>query len=127
MSEINDLVLELVEHDWSDHTATVRVTYKINFSLAELQIDDFRFKEKIQLWGVSNPDVDKFLYEFAGCSFQVGDSALMGRERNVTVRDDMEDNDAWWRSADEIYAKVWITPLLPESDFKSSNFIEMQF
>jgi hypothetical protein len=127
MSSISGLRLALIEHDHQRHTATVRVSYRVNLSAVERNMEGLRYKEKIQLWGADSPDPDDYLYEFASSSFSRESDGVVNRERTVTVGDDVLDEDGFWRPTDEVYAKVWVVPLLPSSDFKSSNTIGHRF
>lgn len=127
MANINNLRLALIEHNHKNHTATVRVSYRALLSAVERNMTGLRFREKIQLWGADSPDADDFLYEFATSSFFTEVDGVVNRERTVTVGDDILDEDGWLRPTDEVYAKLWITPLLPSSDYRRSNTIEHRF
>ena len=127
MANINNLTLELLEHNHKNHTATVRVSYRVMLSTVERNMTGLRFREKIQLWGADSPDPDDFLYEFASSSFPTESDGVVNRERTVTVGDDVLDEDGWWRPTDEVYAKVWVNPLLPVADYGRSNQISHRF
>jgi len=127
MASINNLRLELVNHDHKRHTATVRVAYTARLSSVERNMVGLRFKEKIQLWGADSPDPDDFLFEFATSTFPREADGSISRERTVTVGDDVLDEDGWTRPTDEVYAKVWLTPLLPSGDFERTNQIHHRF
>lgn len=127
MATINNLLLELLNHDHKNRTATIRVSYRAILMAVERNMTGLRFREKIQLWGADSPDPDDFLYEFATSSFATETDGVVNRERTVTMGDDILDEDGWLRPTDEVYAKVWITPLLPVGDYKRSNEIEHKF
>jgi len=127
MATINNCELKLIEHDHKRHVATVRVSYRVVLSTVERAMTGLRFREKIQLWGADSPDPDDFLFEFATSSFPTEADGVVNRERTVTVGDDVLDEDGWLRPTDEVYAKVWVTPLLPTGDYERSNTIEHRF
>ena len=127
MAMIQNLKLELVKHDHKTHIATVKVSYKCRLSAVERNMSYLRYRERIQLWGADSPDPDDFLFEFATTTFRVEADGVVDRVRTVTVGDDVLDEDGWPRPTDEVYAKVWITPLLPTGDFEKSNTIEHRF
>lgn len=127
MASINNLKLALVKHDHHKHTATVRVSYRLHLSVVERNMTGLRFREKIQLWGADSPDPDDFLFSFATTTFPKESDGVINRERTVTVGDDVLDEDGWPRPTDEVYAKVWVTALLPSNDFATSNQIEHSF
>ena len=127
MATIQNLNLELLEHKHKERTATVRVTYRATLSAVERQMVGLRFRERIQLWGADSPDPDDFLYEFATSTFPRESDGVVNRERTVTVGDDVLDEDGWSRPTDEVYAKVWIIPILPVGDFAKSNEIHHRF
>jgi len=127
MATINTLRLTLVDHNHKNKTATVRVSYRALLSSVERQMAGLRFREKIQLWGSDSPDPDDFLYEFYTTTFPKETDGVVNRERTVTVGDEVLDEDGWWRPTDEVYARVWITPILPAGDYKRSNTIEHKF
>jgi len=52
---------------------------------------------------------------------------VISRSRTVTSGDDVLDEDGFPRPTDEVYAKVWITPLLPSKDFAKSNIVKHKF
>ncbi|MES0370705.1 MAG: hypothetical protein ABUK11_00365 [Mariprofundaceae bacterium] len=127
MATINNLKLELLEHNHKNHTAKVRVSYLAVLSQVERHMTGLRFRERIQLWGADWPDADDYLYEFATSSFLKETDAVVNRSRTVTVGDDVLDEDGWFRPTDEVYAKVWITPLLPSTGYARSNEIHHKF
>lgn len=127
MATIQSLRLDLVEHDHHKRTATVRVTYAARLSQVERNMSGLRYREKIQLWGADSPDADDFLFEFATTTFPKESDGVVNRVRTVTVGDDLLDEDGWTRPTDEVYAKVWITPLLPVRDYGRSNQIQHKF
>lgn len=49
------------------------------------------------------------------------------RKRTVTLSDDILDEDGFPRPIDEVYAKVCVTPLLPNRSCKNSNEIHDRF
>lgn len=126
MATINNLRLVLVNHDHKNHTATVKVSYRVHLSSVERNMVGLRFREKIQLWG-SDPGPDDYLYEFYTSTFPRESDAVVNRERTVTIGDDVLDEDGWFYPTDEVYAKVWVKPLLPRGDYKRSNQIEHRF
>ena len=127
MATITNLKLELVEHDHKRHIASIRVSYRALLSSLERQMNGLRFREKIQIWGADSPDPDDFLYEFATTTFPKESDGIVNRERNDTVGDDVLDEDGWPRPTDEIYAKVWISPILPSGDYARSNEVHHKF
>ena len=127
MATIQKLKLNLDKHDHHKHTATVTVSYRVALSAVERNMTGLRYREKIQLWGADGPDPDDYLFEFATTTFPKETDGVVNRERTVTVGDDVLDEDGWWRPTDEVYAKVWVTPLLPSSDYKKSNEIHHKF
>ena len=127
MATIQDLKLELIHHDHAKKTATVGVSYNARLSAVEGNMSGLRFREKIQLWGADSPDPDDFLYEYATSTFPRESDGVVNRERTITVGDDVLDEDGWPRPTDEVYAKVWITPILPAGDFAKSNQIHHRF
>jgi len=127
MATIQNLRFTLLEHDHHKRTATVRVSYAAQLSQLERNMNGLRFREKIQLWGADSPDADDFLFEFATATFPREADGVVNRVRTVTVGDDVLDEDGWPRPTDEVYAKVWITPLLPAGDYKRSNEIQHKF
>ena len=127
MANINHLTLELLQHSKQKRTATVRVSYTVRLSAVERNMTGLLFREVIQLWGADSPDPDDYLYSFATSSFPVEAAGIINRERTVTIEDDVLDEDGWPRPTDELYAKVWITPMLPTSDYGKSNTIEHRF
>ena len=127
MANISNLNLELINHDHHKHTATVRVSYRVALSSVERNMTGLRFREKIQLWGADSPDADDFLFEFSSSSFLTETDGIVNRERTVTVGDDVLDEDGWPRPTDEVYARVWVSPLLPTSSNRRSNTIKHRF
>jgi hypothetical protein len=127
MATINGLKLELVAHDHKNKTATIKVTYKAYLSSVERNMTGLRYMERIELWGADSPDPDDRLYSFVSQSFPVESDGVVDRSRQVTVGSDVLDEDGWIRPTDEVYAKVWINPVLPSGDFGTSNTIEHKF
>lgn len=127
MATIANLRLELLNHNHNNRTATVRVSYRALLSAVERNMTGLRYREKIQLWGADSPDPDDFLFEFPTSTFARESDGVVNRERTVTVGDDVLDEDGFPRPTDEVYAKVWIAPLLPVSDFGQSNQISHRF
>jgi hypothetical protein len=127
MANINSVRFELIEHNHKNHTATVKVTYRVNLSALERNMSGLKFREKIQLWGADSPDPDDYLYEFATSSFSTERDGMIDRSRSVTLGDDLLDEDGFPRPTDEVYAKIWVRPLLPVSDYARSNTIEHRF
>ncbi len=127
MATIQNPKLELVTHDHHKHTAAVRVSYRVLLSSIERAMIGLRFREKIQLWGADSPDPNDFLFEFGTTTFLTESDGVVNRERTVTVGDDVLDEDGWPRPTDEVYAKIWVTPILPSGDFAKSNEIEHRF
>lgn len=117
MAAIQHLLLELVNHDHRAKTATIRVSYAARLSAVERNMTGLRFREQIQIWGADSPDPDDFLYEFATSTFGKEADGTVARSRTVSIADDILDEDGWLRPTDEIYARVWVTPLLPAADY----------
>ena len=128
MASISNLKLKLDQHNHTNHTATVTVSYKAHLSAVERHMTGLRFRETIQLWGADSPDSDDYLYTFPTSSFVTETDGTVNRSRTVTVGDDVLDEDGGWlRPTDEVYAKVSISPLLPSSTTRKSNTIEHKF
>jgi hypothetical protein len=127
MATIQNAKLALVEHDHKRHIAQVRVTYAVRLSEIERNMAGLRFREKIQLWGADSPDPDDFLFEFSTATFARESDGLVHRTRTVTLGDEVLDEDGWFRPTDEVYAKIWVTPLLPVGDSARTNEIQHQF
>ena len=86
-----------------------------------------QFKEKIQLCGAFSLDPEDFLYELATETFAVNGDDTVCRERRVTVGDEIVHLDGMPEPTDEVYAKVWVTPVLPRPDFQVSSILEQAF
>ncbi|MCK5888968.1 MAG: hypothetical protein KAG19_03390 [Methylococcales bacterium] len=127
MASINNLKLKLVNHDHRRNTATVRVSYRVSLSQVERNMTGLRFRETIQLWGEDSPDADDKLYTFSTQIFSTERDGVVKRERTVTVGEDVLDEDGFPRPTDEVYAQVWVTPLLPSKGHRKSNIIEHRF
>lgn len=127
MATIGSLKFELLDHDHKNKTATIRASYTTHLAGVESNMAGLRFREKIQVWGSDSPDPDDFLYEFTTATFPTSHTGSVARSRTVTVGDEVLDEDGWPRPTDEIYAKVWVTPLLPAGDYKRSNEIHHRF
>jgi len=125
MASIGNVKLELVNHNHKNHTATLKVSYTAYFRAVEKNMSGLRFREKIELWGADSTSSDDYLYTFYTNYFSVPSSGSKNRERTVTVGDDVLDED-WW-GTDDIYAKVWITPILPSGYYRKSNEIHHSF
>lgn len=124
---IQNLKLELIEHNHKNKTAKIGVEYITKLSAVEGDMAGLRFKEKVQIWGADSRDPDDFLYEFSTTIFPKETDRHVMRSRTVTVGDEILDEDGWWRPTDEIYAKVWVTPLLPSGDYEKSNEVHHKF
>jgi len=127
MSTISSLKLQLLKHDHAKKTATVKVSYKLLLSLVERKMHGLRWKETIQLWGSDSPDADDYLYTYPISTFSTETDGSISRSRTVTIGDDILDEDGFFRPTDEVYAKVWATPLLPSKAYKKSNQIKHKF
>lgn len=123
MATIQNLRLELLDHNPRNHSATVRVSYQARLSPLECNLKGLRFKEEIQLCGAYSLDPEDFLFQLAESTFPAKRSGVMQRERLVTVDDSMLEDDGIPQRTDELYAKVWVTPLLPETDFDECNLV----
>lgn len=127
MAKISGLKLTLVSHDRARRVATIKVNYQLLLSNVEKRMVGLTFSEKIQIWGSDNPDPDDFLYQFPNATFATELDGVITRARAVTLGDDVLDEDGFPRPTDEIYAKVWVTPLLPAKDYAKSNTVEHKF
>ncbi len=127
MAIIRDLKLQLVGHSPKDHSATIRISYTAVFTSLERDFAGLQFKEKIQLCGAFSLDPEDFLYELATETFAVNGDDTISRERHVTVSDDIVHLDGMPDPADEVYAKVWVTPVLPLPDYQVSSILEQAF
>ncbi len=128
MASIQNLRLTLISHDPDRKVATIRVSYIARLTAVERQLAGLRFREKIQLWGSDSPDADDFLYEFATTTFPRESDGVVNRSREVTIADDILDEDGWLRPTDEVYARVWVSPAnMPATPTGKSNTIEHKF
>ncbi len=127
MAKITGLKLTLVSHDRARRTASIKVTYQVMLSMVERKMAGLTFSEKVQLWGSDNPDPDDFLYQFPTATFPTELDGVVTRTKSVVLGDDVLDEDGFPRPTDEVYAKVWVTPLLPAKDYAKSNVIEHKF
>ena len=127
MATIRDLKLQLVGHSPNDHSATIRISYTAVLTSLERDFAGLQFKEKIQLCGAFSLDPEDFLYELATETFAVNGDNTVCRERRVTVSDDIVHLDGMPEPTDEVYAKVWVTPVLPRPDFQVSSILEQAF
>ena len=127
MATIRDLKLQLVGHSPNDHSATIRISYTAVLTSLERDFAGLQFKEKIQLCGAFSLDPEDFLYELATETFAVNGDDTVCRERRVTVSDDIVHLDGMPEPTDEVYAKVWVTPVLPRPDFQVSSILEQAF
>ena len=121
MAKIRDLKLELIDQSRRNGGADIRVTYQAELTPLERHFTGLRFKEKIQLCGAYSLDPEDFLYELATQTFAGKDSGIVHRERIATVCDDILDERGRLQPSDQVYAKVWVTPVLPEADFQTSS------
>ena len=127
MATIRDLKLQLIGHSPMDHSATVRISYMAVLTSLERDFMGLQFKEKIQLCGAFSLDPEDFLYELATETFSGDGDDTIYRERLVTVSDDLVHMDGMPAPTDEVYAKVWVTPVLPRPDFQTSKILEQAF
>ena len=127
MATIRDLKLQLVGHSPNDHSATIRISYTAVLTSLERDFAGLQFKEKIQLCGAFSLDPEDFLYELATETFAVNGDDTVCRERRVTVGDEIVHLDGMPEPTDEVYAKVWVTPVLPRPDFQVSSILEQAF
>jgi hypothetical protein len=121
MAKIRDLRLELIDTDPGNRSATIRVIYRAELTPLERDFAGLRFKEKIQLCGAYSLDPEDFLYELATRTFTGEDSGIIRRERIVTVSNDILDENGRLQPTDEVHARVWVTPVLPQSEFQTSR------
>lgn len=121
MAKIRDLKLELIDRSRRNGRADIRVTYQAELTPLERHLTGLRFKEKIQLCGAYSLDPEDFLYELAPQTFAGRDRDTVRRERIATVCDDILDQNGRLRPSDQVYAKVWVTPVLPEADIQTSR------
>jgi hypothetical protein len=127
MATIRDLKLQLIGHSPKDHSATILISYTAVLTSLERDFAGLQFKEKIQLCGAFSLDPEDFLYELATETFAVNGDDTVCRERRVTVGDDIVHLDGMPEPTDEVYAKVWVTPVLPRPDFQVSSVLEQAF
>ena len=127
MATIHTPQLELIKHDHAKKTATLKVSYTLHQSSVERNMKGLRYRENIQLWGSDSPDPDDFLYSFATTTYPNSNKVHIARVRTVTLADDILDEDGFPRPTDEVYAKVCVTPLLPNSACRRSNQISHSF
>ena len=127
MATIRDLKLQLIGHSPMDHSATIRISYTAVLSSLERDFAGLLFKEKIQLCGAFSLDPEDFLYELATETFSGDGDDTVYRERHVTVGDEIVHLDGIPEPTDEVYAKVWVTPVLPRPDFQVSKILEQAF
>jgi len=127
MATIRDLKLQLIGHSPNDHSATIRISYTAVLTSLERDFAGLQFKEKVQLCGAFSLDPEDFLYELATETFAVNGDDTVCRERRVTVSDEIVHLDGMPEPTDEVYAKVWVTPVLPRPDFQVSSILEQAF
>ena len=126
MPNVHPPELELVSHDHSNHTATVRVSFLVHQMAVERQMAGLRYKESIKLWGAdSGPD--QHLYSFPTAVYPKSENVHIERSRTVTLADDVLDEDGFLYPTDEVYAKVCVEPILPNPHCASSNIIKHKF
>jgi hypothetical protein len=127
MAKIRDLKLQLVDRGRRNGSADIRVTYQAELTLRERQFAGLRFKEKIQLCSARSLDPEDFLYELATQTFTGKDSRIVNRERTATVCGEILDETGRLRPPDQVFARVWVTPVLPEADFETSEPLARTF
>ncbi len=123
MATIQNLRLELIDHNRGSRTATFRVRYQARLSPLERNLKGLRFKEEIQLCGAYSLDPEDFLFELATAVFQVDRKGVVRRERLITVDDSILEEGGVPQPTEQLYAKVWVSPLLPASDFDECNLM----
>ena len=123
MATIQNLRLELIDHNRGSRTATFRVSYQARLSPLERNLKGLRFKEEIQLCGAYSLDPEDFLFELATAVFQVDRKGVVRRERLITVDDSILEEGGVPQPTEQLYAKVWVSPLLPASDFDECNLM----
>ncbi len=123
MATIQNLRLELIDHNVGNRTAGFRVSYQARLSPLERNLKGLRFKEEIQLCGAYSLDPEDFLFELATAVFQVDRKGVVRRERLITVDDSILEEGGVPQPTEQLYAKVWVTPLLPASDFDECNLM----
>lgn len=126
MAAINNLKLALLAHDHNAKTAKIKVSYVAGLTSVERNMTGLRFRETIQIWG-SDTGPDDYLYTFPTSSFWTQTDGTVERSRTVTIADDILDEDGIFYPTDEIYAKVWIRPLLPSTGYRRSNIVKHKF
>lgn len=122
MASIDNLSVELVDRQAAAQSATLRIRYRVRLNDLERDMAGLKFREKIQLFGAFCLGDEDFLYELAPQSFAAHPNGLVQRERLVTVADDFMDEPS-----DDLYAKVWITPRLPEPCVAESPGLVLSF
>ncbi|MDH3472421.1 MAG: hypothetical protein OEM59_01915 [Rhodospirillales bacterium] len=121
MAAIHDLKIELLGEDRRARTATIRISYQAEFSMLERDMPGLHFREDIQLCGTYSLDPEDFLYQLAQATFAVAGERAVQRERIVTVDSDILEVGGRPQPVDQLYAKLWVTPLLPRPDFKECS------
>ena len=127
MSTVSNVKLELVEHNHSKHTAKIRITYKINLNSVEENMTGLKFKETIQLWGADSWSSDDFLCQFGYCYFGKSSNNIIYRDLLYEISENILDEDGYWSDPDEVYAKVFIEPVMPTGSSARSNEIHHKF
>ncbi len=123
MAAVRNLQLKLLGHDPKARSATVRVSYEVAFSPLERAISRLHFKENIQLCGTFSLDPEDFLFQLAEERFAANGEDVVRREHTVTVDDSILEEDGIPQRPDELYAKVWVRPVLPSPDFKECSLL----
>ncbi len=128
MAVIRNLKLFKPKHDARAQIVVLRVTYEVGLWVIERNMTGLRFKETIQIWGKDyGDDPDDFLYQFPTEKFKTETDGLVERDRTVTIADDILDEDRRTGDVDEIFARVWVKPLLPRKAYLASNVERAEF
>lgn len=122
MASIDKLSVDLVDRQEAARSAILRIRYRVHLNDLERDMTGLRFREKIQLFGAFCLGSEDFLYELESQSFAADAEGMVERERLVTVADDFMDE-----GAEDVYAKVWITPRLPEPCVEESSRLVLSF
>lgn len=125
MAAIRNPQLQHLGHDPKARSARLRVSYEVVFSLLEREISRLHFKEIIQLCGTFSLDPEDFLFQLAEVRFATNGEDVVRRERLVTVDDSLLEEDGIPQRPDDLYAKLWVTPLFPSSDFEECSLFSV--
>ncbi len=127
MARISRPTLELLSHDHATRIATLKISYTVRLTAFEASLTGLQYKEDIELWGADAFNSDDYLLRLATEYFPLEDDGIVERERTVTVPAGILDEDEWIAPTDEIYAKIWIAPVMPTGATAETNEISHEF